>query len=648
MIEVTKGFRTAILCVTVMIPFITTELMAAGGTTYYVDYQKGSNSNAGISTAAPFRHCPGDPSATGVPASTTLYPGDTVIFKGGVKYRGRIEMKWAGNSSDPITYTSDPNWGSGKPILTGADSFSQSWTQCASASTCWDNPNYANIWYTTIPSGTTFENRLLQDGEFLWFAMEPDMTDPIHWDSPKADWYAIPYNYMTKTSIKNTSVFTQASSSYWDGAYVGAYCSGNTTEMSAITGFNPSTNTVTMESLYGTPISSGTTYHSVLNHPALIDTEGEYAFRPSENRVYLWAAGGGDPGLQTLEISKRKEVFYGVASDIVIDGLYLTGTYGRTKETTSGGAINPTSGGSGNFTVRNCEVEWLSSIRFMGAIRLLSNGVNRAENNEIKNCFQNRAIHMWKGSSCYVVDNVIDRVGYTGIRFTGGKNVTISANAIRNIHSVHANGITVEGTSTAPMTNITIERNYLEDLSRGLTLKYVKDVNIKNNIVDNGGKSQYSAFWERPENIKILNNLFVNSTYKNGALYFPFATNGQVQLYNNVIDGMSGTGMPTASNRSHNVYTRLIPDSLGSSELYITDMSMLFVNYDNTDYRPTDNGYLIDAGKDVAWYGVSEDILGVPRPQKRRYDIGAFEGCQTESEIGQVASPEGLRVFSKK
>ncbi|MHA2099999.1 MAG: Ig-like domain-containing protein, partial [Candidatus Kariarchaeaceae archaeon] len=85
--------------------------------TYYVDYTGGSNSNNGISEATAFKHCPGDPSASGTAAGITLQPGDVVIFKGGVKYLGQVLVNVSGTSSNYITYKGSLTWGTGKPIF---------------------------------------------------------------------------------------------------------------------------------------------------------------------------------------------------------------------------------------------------------------------------------------------------------------------------------------------------------------------------------------------------------------------------------------------------------------------------------------------------------------------------------------------------
>lgn len=86
---------------------------------YYVDYQAGSDSNNGKSTNAPFKHAPGDPSATGIAASTVLQPGDIVKFKGGVVYPRQIYVTRSGSQGNNIVYdgNTDGSWGSGRAVM---------------------------------------------------------------------------------------------------------------------------------------------------------------------------------------------------------------------------------------------------------------------------------------------------------------------------------------------------------------------------------------------------------------------------------------------------------------------------------------------------------------------------------------------------
>jgi len=91
---------------------------------YYVDYAAGSDGNQGSSPTLPWKHCPGDPAATAIVATTALAPGDTVHFKGGVPYvftgGSGIVLRWNGTAGSPITYDGNSSgaWGSGRARFT--------------------------------------------------------------------------------------------------------------------------------------------------------------------------------------------------------------------------------------------------------------------------------------------------------------------------------------------------------------------------------------------------------------------------------------------------------------------------------------------------------------------------------------------------
>ena len=99
--------------------------MGACAATYYVDYSAGSDSSAGTSTGAAWKHCPGDSAATGTASSTALAPGDTVLFKGGVVYSNwnstaGITISHSGTAGNQITYDGTGNtWGSGQAVIDG-------------------------------------------------------------------------------------------------------------------------------------------------------------------------------------------------------------------------------------------------------------------------------------------------------------------------------------------------------------------------------------------------------------------------------------------------------------------------------------------------------------------------------------------------
>jgi hypothetical protein len=91
--------------------------------TYYVDFEAGDDSADGSTQATAWQHAPGDGSATGMPASVSLGPGDVVLFKGGVAYLGSIAIPASGTAAAPLIYdgNSRGDWGTGLAIIDGEE-----------------------------------------------------------------------------------------------------------------------------------------------------------------------------------------------------------------------------------------------------------------------------------------------------------------------------------------------------------------------------------------------------------------------------------------------------------------------------------------------------------------------------------------------
>ena len=172
---------------------------AAGAAEYYIDFEKGSDDSAGTSARTAWKHCPGDANATGNAKAVKLGPGDIVRFKGGVIYRGSISITASGAAGQPIVYDGNAagDWGQGKAIIDGSVPL-EGLQRCTSAEQAWGNPNFKNIYWTTVPKGAKWNTlNVCQGLTPLAWSQDPNPADPIFQENPK-------YFYKTEPDIPQT------------------------------------------------------------------------------------------------------------------------------------------------------------------------------------------------------------------------------------------------------------------------------------------------------------------------------------------------------------------------------------------------------------------------------------------------------------
>lgn len=115
----------------------------AGSTTWHVDYANGRDSADGRTPATAWKHAPGDRAATGGPAATKPQPGDTVLFRAGVPYRGAILLPASGTAEKQVVY-SGLGWGEGLGVMDGSDPVTAA-RPCKSAADCGGAPGWQEL-----------------------------------------------------------------------------------------------------------------------------------------------------------------------------------------------------------------------------------------------------------------------------------------------------------------------------------------------------------------------------------------------------------------------------------------------------------------------------------------------------------------------
>ena len=163
---------------------------AASAAVYHVDFEAGDDARDGLTPETAWARAPGDPAADGAAAQTVLQPGDTVRFKGGVIYRGVIEVKASGADGRPIVLdgNTDGSWGEGRAVIDGGEALT-GWRRCASAAEAGGNPRWAEIFYAEIPAPKSFRDLNLCDATRpLPISQHPNPEDPFWQENMSRFW----------------------------------------------------------------------------------------------------------------------------------------------------------------------------------------------------------------------------------------------------------------------------------------------------------------------------------------------------------------------------------------------------------------------------------------------------------------------------
>jgi parallel beta-helix repeat protein len=197
----------------VLLMAFASPLLAA---TYYVDFDAGDNQADGLTPQTAWKHSPGDRNASGTPGTVELQPGDTIVFKGGVRYVGEIQLNISGSEGQPITLdgNSAGTFGDGRAILDGARMITD-WRRCESAEQVQGNPRWKEIMYADLDVDLSsnfnqgrfvahrsvgeaqqapWQRLFLVDGErqVMPIAQVPKPSDPFYPDLP-SDFYNSPH-----------------------------------------------------------------------------------------------------------------------------------------------------------------------------------------------------------------------------------------------------------------------------------------------------------------------------------------------------------------------------------------------------------------------------------------------------------------------
>ena len=534
----------------------------------------------------------------------SLQLGDTLLIKAG-NYREGVILQRSGTQAQPIKIQAYPG-DEGKVIISAAEPVAN-WRKCTGPGDCAGNPYWEHIYVADVaalvqshPEDTFAVRQVFQDGELLKRSRYPD-----------GGW-----SYPTSVPDQQT-VFTDSSVSKPDRYFNGSVCHIKTAawqiDQIPVAGFSNSTITLAKSPRYAITPRFGYYITSIVGE---INQEGEWAYDPSQKKIFLWPQGDVAEG---VEFSYRRYCLrtYSGTSWNVVRGLtmrnaYLYGIFlyrtndmtleDNTVEHTYNFGIHLYAGagatGDNNQIVRNT-IEY-SAFRGINVERVCShtniegNYVYATGTDHYGGDLMNGQSHgvYISGPHTRVYNNRIDRTGNKGL-YVGGKPLSrdISYNYITNTGLALSDigGIYTGGFWDVPEKDH-IHHNIIVDVIGCRTMDRNRDKGLPVTIEKYSGGTAAGIYVDEQGNNRIIEHNTVINSHMAG-IFFHWAPGNVVRnntLYGNKVAQIWFSGRDQPGDR-------LVDDVVLDNIMFATDAQQktfyLGMNYDDVHFGQSDRNY---------------------------------------------------------
>lgn len=481
----------------------------AESASWYVDFAGGHDSADGRSMTTAWQHAPGDPQATGRAASQQLAPGDRVIFRAGVPYRGSIRLAASGSAAAPITY-SGLGWGEGLAIIDGADPVTDA-RPCRSAADCGGAANWQQL--SRIQFTPPAIGRIVlygKDGPY-WLAQTPAVPDPFFADDRK--FFAhVP---LSELGHLQQGILVNA------GLAAAARAGG---QMELAIAVRP--NLVRRRPLKGVDgdrllfDAEGLRFYE--DRPTDVALNGSFAALDAPGFMVELGPGvvlahlrPGDAKAQLSVGSGRNGFDLGNQSNIVITGFHFRNQTAEAGRLRQGQAVAAVRRDWTNIEVSGNLFGPAFLENRMGIVQISGGDGFRLLANRIENIAYGSGLRATSGKphNVSVKGNVIRKLGATGITLFGVTNADVVGNILIDLRGVHGNGIT----AYLGNHNINIEGNCVVASRRPLTYHgdrnsdAANDIRIHRNILiaSADGQAAIDSWGKNARGIRIEDNVVI-------------------------------------------------------------------------------------------------------------------------------------------
>lgn len=546
------GFRRSLVAILSCAALLASGCEARPETprTFYVDFAAGSDEATGLSASQPWKHAPGDPQAVGRPAQQRLHPGDVVLFRGNVVYRGAIKLNASGAPGQPITYRG-AGFGEGKAVISGRDEYAVKLADCAGTPACAGVEDAAGLKLVQLPITIKMSDQVALGGQMLHLSQAPALDDPFWFDDldrfqtlTRAEFQPAPA--ANTWSLRNPFVSKMLGSAPIQDLGVEIWGMPNSVTSTRASTYDPATGTILTVGEGIQPYPDKDTRFALINHPRLIRQPLDYATVAGGTAIVVKAPSA--PESAKFEVSRRKIAFdIAEQSHIVVEDLEITGFSAYTGDWNQGSAMVSNSKDVKDLTFRRNYVHDITSWAGIGAVHIHgAQGVTVTDN---------RFERMWRGGGVVIggqaqdvriLRNTFDKISRTGVALFGAKRVWIDHNRLSGLMGHHGNSIAVYLDNQ----DILISNNSIQQSVRGITFHgggtEPHRINIRNNLFwtigDSGSGVQ--SWGDNTRQVTIERNVLAA---EGGRFAMKLhASDTGLKVRRNVINGFAVGGSPSS------------------------------------------------------------------------------------------------------
>jgi hypothetical protein len=486
-----------------------------GGTSWHVDYERGSDAADGRTPETAWKRAPGDPAATGRAAAAKLLPGDTVLFRGGVAYRGTIRLAASGAAGKPITW-SGLGYGEGMGAIDGADPV-RLVRACRDAADCGfaaDWKGLSRIEYSQPPTA-----RIVLFGKSgrYFVSQVPALPEPFFGDD-RQNFEVVPRGELAAlgTGLLRAPGLLAAARRGGGRMEIAFWVRPNQVERRPVLA-------VEAEGLRFDP--GGLRFYEDRDGRAALDHSfaglGQPGFYADVAPGVLVARLRPGDSAATLSIgSGRVGIELGGQRFVTISGLDFRNFAGSEAAAREGRAITSFGPGASDIEVRGNRFGPALIAGGSGMVHLFGTTRFRFLDNRMEDVF-GAGFRAGGGSpgELLIEGNVFRRIGRTAIGLLGVKGAVVRGNILTDIRGVHGNAIT----AYLGNEDILIEGNCVVASSRPLTFHgdgkgTVNRIRIVGNILVSSGTGQaaINSWGRQTTDVEIVGNLLAGP--KHGVL----------------------------------------------------------------------------------------------------------------------------------